>query len=736
MIAGQFPGITAIAMFGDTERDDISALVARARANDPKYAVPDLHTYRVVVCPPGVNADDVALALGRAAGVEWAYVECGPTPPPVNATDDPRQIYQGYEDPATDGIDAEFAWTVAGGDGKGIGFVDLEQGWILDHEDLIEAAITVISGSNHDYWGHGTAVLGEVCGFDNAKGVVGIAPACTARVVSQHQPSGFNTPGAVVSALNVMAFGDVLLIEAQTRKNGVGPLLPVEIEQAAFDMIRLATAVGVIVIEAAGNGNVNLDGVTDATGSQFLNRTTAAFRDSGAIMVGAAVSAPPHMRWAGSNFGNRIDCYGWGADVHTTGDGWRGTSPTDYTGTFDGTSSASPIIAGAALCVQGAAAAMGFRYTPAQMRSLLGDPLLGTSSAAPAADQIGVMPNLKAILQDRLGVAADVYVRDHLSDVGTPHTGPVASSPDVFLRTNSVPNAQVAFGPGSGTENMDTLGDQAVAGQTNYIYVRVLNRGGTDAHNVTATVYWSPVSTLVTPDLWTLVGSDIIPSVPAGNQLTVSNAISWPAAQVPASGHYCLVSLVDTATDPAPSLADLLDWTFFTRFIRENNNVTWRNIDVVSNVPPPPSSGGIEQPLPLAFLATGAPKAAAIMQLDVLASLPERARLMLLAPDALLDSLRIPNDIRRQRRQRSDRLRSLIPLNPHGESVLGRALFPAGIRHQLELLVWIPKRWREHAYEVIVRQSHADFEVGRITWRIGPPDRQRARRDRRARRSN
>jgi hypothetical protein len=61
------------------------------------------------------------------------------------------------------------------------------------------------------------------------------------------------------------------------------------------------------------------------------------------------------------------------------------------------------------------------------------------------------------------------------------------------------------------------------AGQDNFIYVRAMNRGTRAANNTTATVYWSPVSTLVTPNLWTLVGSVTIPTIPTGEVLTVSN---------------------------------------------------------------------------------------------------------------------------------------------------------------------------------------------------------------------
>lgn len=718
-LAKQFSGLRVINMFSGLKAEDIDRLVARAQENDAEYRAPNFHNYFVVVCPPDVNPASVAQALGRSEEVEWAYVEAGPTPPPqVNPTDDPRQANQGYEDAAPNGINAEFAWTVAGADGAGVGFVDMEQGWTLTHEDLTAAAITLISGTNQAYFGHGTAVLGEVCGVDNALGVVGITPACTARVVSQYQPNGYSTAAAILSALTVMQFGDVLLLEAQTTV-GTSGFLPVEVEQAAFDAIRLGTAIGVIVVEAAGNGSNDLDAWTDANGNQVLNRASAAFRDSGAIMVGAASSNVPHTRLGFSNFGSRIDCYGWGQNIDTTGDGWTGNQTTTYTATFGGTSGASPIVTGASLCIQGAAAAAGFRYSPLQMRLILRNPATGTASGNPPVDEIGVMPDLQQILQNVLGAAPDVYLRDYVGDTGAPHTGPISASPDIILRPSAEASPQGAFGQGSGTENSNTLGYEAEAGQDNYLYVRVLNRGGAAAANVTATVYWSPVATLVTPNLWTLVGTVVLPNVPAGNQLTVSNAIVWPSAQIPGTGHYCFVALAGSAADPPPLLTDLQDWTNFQRFIRENNNVTWRNFNVVNNVPP---AGSTAPPgyIPLPFLAVGAPKVGAIMQLEVEARLPRGARLILVAPDHLLDALRFPGNLRTRGRKKGDRHISQVALNPHGRSDLGRGLFPADVRHKLELLVTIPEECRNNEYQVAIRQLHKDEEVGRVTWLLSP----------------
>ena len=130
-----------------------------------------------------------------------------------------------------------------------------------------------------------------------------------------------------------------------------------------------------------------------------------------------------------------------------------------------------------------------------------------------------------------------------------------------------------------------TLGSTVEAGQDNSVYVRMLNQGGSAATNVEATVFWSPVATLVTPDLWTRVGSTIVPNVLAGEQLTMSDAIVWDQAEIPGPGHYCLVGLIGNGVDPAPSPAEFLNFDNFRRFIRENNNVTWRNFNVEDSEP-------------------------------------------------------------------------------------------------------------------------------------------------------
>jgi hypothetical protein len=117
-----------------------------------------------------------------------------------------------------------------------------------------------------------------------------------------------------------------------------------------FDAFEAITRAGVIVVEAGGNGQMNLDSAV--YGSRF-NR---GWRDSGAIIVGASLSTARSPNTT-TNSGSRIDVHAWGQNVVTTGYGDVRVFGPDtnqfYTTTFAGTSSASPIVAGAVLSIQG-----------------------------------------------------------------------------------------------------------------------------------------------------------------------------------------------------------------------------------------------------------------------------------------------------------------------------------------------------------------------------------------------
>lgn len=406
-LSASFPDIVVEHLFSSTPEKELDVLVRAARNADrgrelrlhegPLPEIPDLETFYSVVVPAGVDPREVIAAAEALPGVEMAYLQSAPTPPPVNPEDDPRFRNQGYLAPAPMGIDALYAWKLEGGDGRGVDFVDIEQGWTLDHEDLAGAGVTKISGFNFPALAnHGTAVLGIVLAQDNKRGCVGIAPSVRARVVAQHKTvdlKNYNTADAIVSATQNMRAGDILLLEAQTSIEG-SPYIPVEEEYGVWAAIRIATASGIVVVEAGGNGGMDLDTFQHPKWGFLFRRGHADYRESRAIVAGAATSALPHGRHPSSNFGSRMDCFGWGEKIDAP-------RSSKYTAMFGGTSGASAIVAGAAVALQGIVKArLGEPWSPERIRGALSNPHPGvnTPSADPTTDRIGVMPNLRGIV--------------------------------------------------------------------------------------------------------------------------------------------------------------------------------------------------------------------------------------------------------------------------------------------------------------------------------------------------
>ena len=667
------------------------------------------------------NIDELIKEFNSLYEINFAYKEHTVTDPFVNPSNDNLSAQQGYLGAAPTGIDAIWAWG-QGFEGQGIGFIDLEQGWIPTHEDLAAASPTLIFNDNRSGVGtyigdHGTAVLGEVVGVDNTAGIVGIAPSIAyVRMASHYEASSdtaLHVADAIVAAILNMNVGDVLLLEVQRN------FLPTEMDMADFDAIRLAVANGIIVVEAAGNGNRNLDSFTDVAGNFRLNRTHADFMDSGAIMVGASLSALPHNRWASSNFGSRIDCYGWGENIVTSGYANRragslgndltATMNDDYTSTFGGTSGASPMITGAALILQGAYKdSTGTILSPLQMRSLLSNSATGTAQGTGVSGNIGVMPNLRAILEDTLEITPDIYLRDNVGDTGiVPSSGSISASPDIIARPNPVADPTTSFGEGSGTENSSTLGYEVESGQDNYIYVRMKNRGFTAANGVTAQVYWSEVSTLVTPNLWNLIGTSGAVNVPVGDTMVVTDPIVWDKNDIPATGHYCFVGLINHLQDGAPPLppATNFDWDDFRAFVRNNNNATWRNFNVINVEADDPI---FEMPINI----VGSPDRERPFDIEIVRNLPKSANVSLQVPYRFyrqigLKGLKAKIDKKSQTVTfQLPNLKTFYLCNLK----LGKQIF------KCKFIVKGNKEFRRGTHHFYIRQLYKKEEVGRVTW--------------------
>lgn len=357
-------------------------------------------------------ADDVDVAalcddLNALDIVELAEPAVAPSPPPTpDFASSQQYLGSSFGSGVKEGIGISDYADFPGFDGAGMAFVDIEYDWHLGHEDLqlppaanIDSATLVNPFSTdalrQSATNHGTAVVGQIVGLNNGYGIRGITPAATAYVQPEYTAEyGSNRARAINLAAAVLNPGDVMLLEMQTPVCNLQPTSygPIEWVQSNFDAIASATANGIIVVAAGGNGSVNLD----APGCQ--SKFDINVRDSGAIIVGAG-HPETHARLAFSSYGSRVNVQGWGEAIVTTGYGdlyaTGGDPLTRYTAIFGGTSGASPIVTGAVLAIQGRRKAIGMLpMNPAQMRQELMD----TGIPQAGAGQIGPMPSMRGLV--------------------------------------------------------------------------------------------------------------------------------------------------------------------------------------------------------------------------------------------------------------------------------------------------------------------------------------------------
>ena len=138
-------------------------------------------------------------------------------------------------------------------------------------------------------------------------------------------------------------------------------------------------------------------------------------------------------------------------------------------------------------------------------------------------------------------------------------------------------------------------------------------------------------------------------------------AIMWDTNLPPATGHYCFIATVNHPADPQPvdpsdPIAPAVAWSNFLSYIRNNNNVTWRNFDVVTAI-----SGSQNAPQPN-FIVAGAPDAGRIFDLELIWRPPRGVQIAWEMPLALLTALGGPEhfaDVRIDARKR--RAVALLP---------------------------------------------------------------------------
>jgi len=741
----RFPAIAIRRSNAELSATKVQTLVERATTMDPTYRPRNLLNYYVIDCASIADAEAVAEALNKWPSVEAAYVAIVPKLATSTGFEDPPAAGP----PPSGGVNAVYARTVPGGQGDTQFVADLELGWTFNHDALSHFGLAAPAyGQNSATIGdfsHGTSVLGIIggqgvlstagCGGAGAP-FVGIAPNVTPIPLSFSNGGALDEtliPVRIQDAINVLPQGGILLLEVEL--DG----LPAETRLECFDWIRLASAVGIVVIEPAGNNGVGLDSYQDPiSGEYLLNPAHSDFKESGAILVAAGSethqASVTIMTGAGQvinafgNFGARVNCWAWGDGNACAPKSNRAGDTASYGG-FNGTSAAAAIIAGAAASVQGMmwASAQQRRFTPGELRAILSDPNNGTFATGAYAGMLGVMPDLEQIARNVLNVAPDVYGRDYVGDPGDPNGGAYCTSPDIIVRNTPISGSPQTFcGQGSSHENNDQLSDPVKSGSNNYLYLRVRNRGGRLATNVDIDVYYADPATLILPADWKWIGRTTIASVPNGNQLTVSDALVWPAGNIPPSGHYCFIAIAGNAEDPAPPLAGSgagalpppNSWDHFLQLVGRNNNVTWRNFFVES---PDPAPGSALDAAELPFEMVGPPDQARAMRLEVKAFLPSGSMLGFEAPPDMLSRWGFrPSDFIHH-----SGARAVVRANPSGLFQTPYRALPVGARIKIRLHAQIPATQRDGSYLISARQLYQGRELGRVTWCLRRPARRR-----------
>ncbi len=364
-------------------------------------AQPDLLSLHQVTLD-GASSADLALlgeALDSLAVVEFVALERGPAPPPgdIAPTTSDYTAMQDYLNP-NPGINANHAHSL-GYDGSGMGLIDVEYAFTATHEDLGDAGVSLEPGQTPaypTYADHGTSTLGEILSPHNGYGCSGIAPGATGRFYTEwSSEEGSRRAAAVTNACADSLEGDVVMLEMQTYGMG-GAYVPAEYDLSVWTAVKACTDAGVVVVAAAGNGNANLS-----------SPPYSAYRlrgDSFAIIVGAGTGGTDgrHNRESFSTYGNRVNVQGWGSSVFTSGYGdyitVGGDSNQRYTAAFSGTSSATPIVSGAALVLQQASLDLwGVTMTPVKLRALLMNTGIPQGRAT-RTTRIGPLPDLSAAL--------------------------------------------------------------------------------------------------------------------------------------------------------------------------------------------------------------------------------------------------------------------------------------------------------------------------------------------------
>jgi subtilisin family serine protease len=284
------------------------------------------------------DLDEVLFAEPSEVGFddELVYIPNDTDFPKLWGLHNTGQTVDGVIGSADADIDAVQAWDITRGDPDVIAAV-IDTGADLDHPDL-QANFLPRGSEDWDFadlgdpvpadsHSHGTHVAGTIAGVDNLSGVIGVAPKCRIMPLRVNLTSGMNANRA--DAINYVATQALAhperryVINCSWRMSGD--------HAGVHNAIINAVNNNVVVVFAAGNAHSNID---------VQPQYPAVYPE---VIAVAATDQKDVRAWF-SNYGGKVDVSAPGENIYST-------VPDNAYGFKDGTSMASPHVAGLAALI-------------------------------------------------------------------------------------------------------------------------------------------------------------------------------------------------------------------------------------------------------------------------------------------------------------------------------------------------------------------------------------------------
>ncbi|MBZ4423244.1 S8 family serine peptidase [Myxococcus sp. RHSTA-1-4] len=297
--------------------------------------------------------EEVAFAEPSEAGFNDAlYVPDDPSFPVLWGLHNTGQVVNGTTGSVDSDTDAVEAWDITRGHPDVIISV-IDTGMDLDHPDLVANLLArgsedwdfadAADPSPDDADGHGTHVSGTAAAVDNGTGVIGLAPGCRLMPLRINLTAGMNQNRA--DAINYVA---AQAVANPSRRYVINCSWKMSGDHAGVhSAIINAVSKNVVVVFAAGNANQDIES------PPFY----PAFYPE---VIAVAATDQQDVRAGFSNYGARVDVSAPGVNIYSS-------YPDNGYAYLDGTSMASPHVAGLAALVWSRNRGL----TNAQVRSII-----------------------------------------------------------------------------------------------------------------------------------------------------------------------------------------------------------------------------------------------------------------------------------------------------------------------------------------------------------------------------